>query len=153
LIVCTINIYVDISRRQLQLVTQKMIYIKEVNPNNDITLIIEEDIYSIWAYLLNDTSEIIQDGFICSTGHLVNSQEEIKNAIDNGLAPPLLKNFANEHSIQTNLNENDIEFEWQSKDEITVKIYGTKYLRMNIGTNESFCFAINRDGPYGKKMN
>ena len=127
-----------------------MIFIQNRNPFGHENLIIEEDENSIWAYLIDNEDQLIMDGFICSTGKLVESSEEIKTAMDKGSAPPLLSKFKNEHSIQKSLNENDLSIEWVSEDELIVSINENQFLRMIKSSRESYSKAINNDGPYGK---
>lgn len=98
--------------------TTNMIFIQQDSPFEDETLIIEEDEQSVWAYRYDKNKELIQDGFLCSRGQLVENREEIKIAIDKGLAPPLLRSFHNKHSVQSDLQEKAIQAEWISNDEI-----------------------------------
>ncbi|GAA4841762.1 hypothetical protein [Algivirga pacifica] len=129
-----------------------MLYLEISSPYNQETLIIEEDQKSIWAYLLDHKQGIIMDGFLCSTGTLVNSQQEIKAAIDRGLAPPLQTKFKNNHSIQTNLSEKIISVDWYSPNQILIYINDILYLKMLSDEQVSYSLAVNQDGPYGKQL-
>ena len=128
-----------------------MIFIQSNSPFKEETLIIEEDTMSIWAYLLNDSNEIIQYGLLCSTGELIEEQSQIKTAIDNGLAPPLLRDFENDYSIQIGLAKDDLDVEWVSGEELIIYLKSVPYLKMNMVSKESYSMAVNQDGPYGKK--
>jgi hypothetical protein len=127
-----------------------MIFIQEPNPFSNESLVIEEDANSIYAYRLNSEQTVLQDIFICSTGKIVETANEIKEAIDLGFAPPLLRSFANEYSIQKYLTEDDISINWISVEEVVVCIKRKPFARLNGRTKECFSIALNKDGPYGK---
>ena len=129
-----------------------MIFIEQQNPFGENILVIEEDKMSIWAYLIDENGQLIQDGFICSTGYLAKNKEEVKNAMSNGSAPPLLDSFQTPNSIQQNLNATDIAVKWVSQDEVLVWLRGKLFLRMLKSSKQSFSLAISDNGPYGQKM-
>ena len=74
-----------------------------INKNVNRNLVIDSDKHSVWAYVLNHQNQIEFDGFLCSLGTLVESNEEVKEFIEKDLQPPLMKNVANEFSIQNEL--------------------------------------------------
>lgn len=127
-----------------------MIYIQEKNPFTDEALVVEEDENSIWIYRVDNENKIVQDALFCSTGKLVDNSAEIKEAISRGLAPPLLKSFANELSIQTGLTVDDITIKWLSADEVEVSLRSQPFVKLNNATKETFSLAVNKDGPFGK---
>jgi len=129
-----------------------MIFIQHDSPLGTEKIIIEEDEKSIWAYLVDNNGNLIQDGFLCSTGALVETKEQVKQAIDKGLAPPLLKNYQNDFSIQKNLTEADFRIDWVSENEISISIKGTPFLHIVKNKNISNSLAIGDDGPYGKRI-
>ena len=55
-----------------------MIFIQEPNPFSNESLVIEEDPNSIYTYRLNNEQTVLQEIFICSTGKIVETANEIK---------------------------------------------------------------------------
>jgi len=132
--------------------TVDSIFITSTDPISGRTLMIEEDEYSVWVYVLNpDMQGIDFDGFLCS---VVDPQSIIltpKEATKNGNAPPLTSNFANEHSYIENLKSKDIKVYWK-QDRIEIKLKKETYLIMDLTTKTSYSKALSKDGYYGNTL-
>ena len=114
------------------------------------TLVIEGDGFSVWAYLLQEDDENIDfGGFLCSTGTLVDTDEEVEHFLKEGNQPPLLKEFANEFSIVPDLKSEEITVESLTAETITVSIRGRQYLLLDVPEKQAYSIAVSQDGPYG----
>ncbi|MCK7591175.1 hypothetical protein M0G43_11365 [Subsaxibacter sp. CAU 1640] len=128
------------------------IFIQSSSPINGQILIIEEDDYSVWCYILDkNKSEIEFSGFLCSVGDPTKTNLDLNKIKDSGLPPPLIAKYANEYSYSKNLKESDISIKWfETKVEIFIK--GEKYLLMDLEDKISYSKGLSMDGPYGKML-
>lgn len=128
------------------------IFISSKDPNSNCTLLIEEDEYSVWAYLLRPDKEGIDfDGFLCAVQDPKTIQINVKEAIKNGVAPPLSTTFANKYSYVKKLRKQDIRIVWE---DVSVMIYikDELYLIMNLQTRISYSKGISKRGPFGEPL-
>ncbi len=117
------------------------------------TLVVEGDGFSVWAYLLNDDDESIDfSGFLCATGTLVESSEEVVHFLTEGNQPPLLREFANEFSIVADLQAEDITVDALAEDKLAVSIRGKQYLLLDLADKQAYSIAVSEDGPYAYKL-
>lgn len=94
------------------------IFISDFNENVNKTLVIEGDEHSVWAYVLNridGQNNIEFQGLLCSRGTLVEDENKIGDYINQGFAPPLLRNFSNEHSVIEELTMKNISIFWDQE--------------------------------------
>ena len=114
------------------------------------TLVIDGDGFSVYAFLLKDDEESIDfDGFICSTGTLVENETEVKRFIQEGNQPPLMKKYANELSVVEDIKAEDIDVEVLDDETLAVSIRGRQYMLMDLAEKQSYSIAVSEDGPYG----
>jgi hypothetical protein len=114
------------------------------------TLVIDGDGFSVYAFLLKEDDETIDfDGFLCSTGTLVENEAEVARFIQEGNQPPLMKQFANEYSVVTDLKADEVGVEVLDEDTLAVSIRGKQYLLLDIAEKQSYTIAVTEDSPYG----
>lgn len=126
------------------------IFLKDTDPNTGRALIIEEDEYNVWVYLLSiDKKEIDFDGFLCT----VASPLEF-GTIDKGVhkkEAPLPVKYSNKYSCVKNLRKEHITIDWQNN-KINVWIKDKMYLIMNMDTKTSYSKGLAFDCIYGKNL-
>ncbi|WP_298312312.1 hypothetical protein [uncultured Aquimarina sp.] len=128
------------------------IFITSTDPISGRTLMIEEDEYSIWVYVLNpDKQGIDFDGFLCSVVDPESITISPKEATKNGNAPPLTTNFANKYSYIKNLKSKDIKVYWK-QNRIEIKLKKETYLIMDLDSKTSYSKALSTDCYYGNKL-
>lgn len=128
------------------------IFITSTDPISGRTLMIEEDEYSIWVYVLNpDKQGIDFDGFLCSVVDPESITISPKEATKNGNAPPLTTNFANKYSYIKNLKSKDIRVYWK-QNRIEIKLKKETYLIMDLDSKTSYSKALSTDCYYGNKL-
>lgn len=128
------------------------IFLTSTHTNSGRTLMIEEEAYTLWAYLLRpDKGGVDFDGFICSVvdplGENINPQEITKGKRD----APLPAIFANRYSYIKNIKKKDIKIHWQ-EDNVTVLIKKKRYLIMDLNTRVSYSKGLAKDCDYGKQL-
>jgi hypothetical protein len=114
-------------------------------------VVVEGDEHSVWAYVLKHSQESIGfelDGFICSLGPLIECSDDVKTSIDQCLSPPLLKEYANEFSLQPEIKNEHITIDWHGN-EISIKVNGIVFLIMDIENRKSYSKGVSKNGPYG----
>ncbi len=135
---------------------RETIYISKHLDSIKKDLIIEEDKHSIWAYLLDSESEndnkIVLDGFVCSTGTVVEKSSDVREYIDNDFAPPISEDFINDFTIQKELQEKDFNIETSNKG-VIISIKGTEFLILDFINSNSYSKAVSKPGPYGFPFN
>lgn len=113
------------------------------------TLIVEEDQYSIWAYILTDQKDGIDfDGFLCSRIDPMKHKIDPISVTDQGGAPPIFPPYSNEFSFVAEVNRKDVEIRW-GRTQVEVYLKGVKYLVMDFENKKSYSKAIGKDGPFG----
>ncbi|WP_299211054.1 hypothetical protein [uncultured Aquimarina sp.] len=128
------------------------IFITSTDPISGRTLMIEEDEYSVWVYVLNpDKQGIDFDGFLCSVVDPESITISPKEATKNGNAPPLTTNFANKYSYIKNLRSKDIKVYWK-QNRIEIKLKKETYLIMDLDSKTSYSKALSTDCYYGNKL-
>ncbi|MHA7057843.1 hypothetical protein ACWGOQ_0011520 [Aquimarina sp. M1] len=128
------------------------IFITSTDPVSGRTLMIEEDEYSIWVYVLNkDMQGIDFDGFLCSVVDPESITISPKEATKNGNAPPLTTAFANKYSYIKNLKSKDIKVFWK-QNSIEIKLKKETYLIMDLKTKTSYSKALSEDCYYGNTL-
>lgn len=131
---------------------QEKVFIQTSNPNNGQLLIIEEDEYSVYAYIIRkDKKGIDFDGFLCSVVDPKKDDLDLEAIMESGAPPPLIKKYANDFSYVKNLKEKDITITWNSTS-VEIKIKGEKYLIMDFVNKVSYSKSLKMDGPYGKML-
>ncbi|WP_024768775.1 hypothetical protein [Aquimarina macrocephali] len=128
------------------------IFITDTHTNSGRTLMIEEETYAVWAYLLStDKEDIDFDGFLCAvidpkfSG--VNSHKNILERRD----APLPALYANRYSYVKNLKKKDIKIHWQ-EEHVTIFIKKKVYLIMDLNTKTSYSKGLADDCDYGKQL-
>ncbi|WP_375238886.1 hypothetical protein [Aurantibacter sp.] len=124
------------------------IYLTVFNESEKRNLIIDSDQHSIWAYLLDSQNQIEFDGFLCSRGTLVESNEKVKEFIEMDFQPPLIKRVANEFSIQIGITNENIKIDWKNN-LIRILINDTEFLKMDTLNKKSYSKAISEKSVYG----
>tara|TARA_R100001369_G_scaffold31716_3_gene56246 strand:+ start:603 stop:1016 length:414 start_codon:yes stop_codon:yes gene_type:complete len=127
------------------------IYLTKINEEQNREVIVEGDDHSVWAYVLKHSEESTRiefDGFICSRGTLVETSKEIKDYINNAISAPLLRQYSNEFSIQREIENKNIEIDWNGN-EISIKLNGIDFLIMDLEKRESYSKSTSEKGPYG----
>ncbi|WP_108803583.1 hypothetical protein [Aquimarina sp. Aq107] len=128
------------------------IFITSTDPISGRTLMIEEDEYSIWVYVLNpDKQGIDFDGFLCSVVDPESITLSPKEATKNGNAPPLTIDYANKYSYIKNLKSNDIKVYWKYN-RIEIKLKKETYLIMDLENKTSYSKALSKDCYYGNTL-
>ncbi|AXT58522.1 hypothetical protein J8L88_22385 [Aquimarina sp. MMG015] len=128
------------------------IFITSTDPISGRTLMIEEDEYSIWVYVLNpDKQGIDFDGFLCSVVDPESITMSPKEATKNGNAPPLTTDYANKYSYIKNLKSNDIKVYWKYN-RIEIKLKKETYLIMDLESKTSYSKALSKDCYYGNTL-
>ena len=129
------------------------IFLSQSNSQLHLNFVIEADEHSIWAYLTNEvTNEIIQDGFLCSRGTILESASEVKAFIDRGIAPPILKQYSNKYTLQADIHQNDIKICWKTET-AEVFVNEVRFLSMNWLIKKSCSLSVSTPGPYGHPLN
>lgn len=132
--------------------TTNSIFITSTDPLSGRTLMIEEDEYSVWVYVLNPDMEGIDfDGFLCSIVDPASITISPKEATKNGNSPPLTANLANKYSYIKNLKSKDIKVYWK-QDRIEIKLKKQTYLIMDLENKTSYSKALSEDCYYGNKL-
>ncbi len=113
-------------------------------------LIIEEDEHSIWTYLLDSDNDnrIVMDGFVCSTGTIVKKSSDVKEFIDKDFAPPISEDFANDSTIQKDLQNDDFKIETSDK-KIFIFIKGINFVILDFENSNTYSKSVSKAGPYG----
>ncbi len=122
---------------------------KSLEIDEEKSLVIEGDDHSVLAYIVNsEKGEILFDGFVCSRGTIVDSSAEIKEFIDNGIAPPLLAEYENRYSVQPYITNDSILIELT---DTNIKVYldETVFTDLDLVSGTSYSKAVQKDGPYG----
>ncbi|KAA1247877.1 hypothetical protein [Aquimarina sp. RZ0] len=142
---------IDTSKIKSETTIEK-IFITSTDSESGRTLMIEEDEYSIWAYVLKPNMEGIDfDGFLCSIIDPKSMEIDPKEATKNGNATPLTATYANKHSYIKSLSAKDIKIYWK-KDRIEIKLKKEIYLIMDLKTKTSYSKALAKDCYYGNKL-
>lgn len=133
------------------------LFIQSTDPDSGKMLVLEEDNYSIWAYILAEKGGEMRmefDGFVCSVADPVElnvQPEDMHGILQQGNGPALMSSFANEYSYQPGLRKEDVDIVWKNGiAEIWLK--KVLYLRMNTEEKQSFSKSLAKDGPYGFKL-
>lgn len=114
------------------------------------TLVIEGDGFSVWAYLLQEDDENIDfSGFVCSLGTVVESDAEVERFLKEGNQPPLLQEYANEHSVVKDLSGDEIAVEVLDSNTLMVSVRAKEYLLIDVEEKQCYSIAVSQDGPYG----
>ncbi|GAA3509444.1 hypothetical protein GCM10022393_22390 [Aquimarina addita] len=141
------------SSRTKSKTTINRIFITDTDPQSERTIMIEEDEYSIWAYLLQpDMQGIDFDGFICAVIDPKTMKIDPKDATKNGNATPLDATFSNQYSYVKGIKKEDINVSWKPN-KIEVLLKKELYLIMDIETKTSYSKALASDCYYGNKLN
>ncbi|MGY3795099.1 hypothetical protein [uncultured Aquimarina sp.] len=128
------------------------IFITSTDPISGRTLMIEEDEYSVWVYLLNkDKQGIDFDGFLCSVVDPESITISPQEATKNGNAPPLTTNYANKYSYIKNLKSKDIKIYWK-QNRVEIKLKKEIYLIMDLQDKISYSKALSQDCYYGNSL-
>ena len=130
------------------------IFISDFNEEVNKTLVVEGDEHTIWAYVLNSLdgqNNIEFQGFLCSRGTLVEEESEIGDYIDQGFAPPLLRSFSNEYSVQEEITANNISIFWD-KEKVGVLVDEVTYLILDYTNKVAYSKGVLEESPYGRPL-
>lgn len=131
---------------------REKIHVKFENPNGNEYVIIEEDDYSIWSYVMDtETDTIIFSGFICAIQPPVADTTDLIHFMEEGIAPPLLESYANEYSIVLDAHAEDFQVLW-SEDAADIFMGPVFYARLNVKHKLHFVVSIAEDGIYGYSL-
>ncbi|WP_405369818.1 hypothetical protein [Nonlabens sp. Asnod2-A12] len=117
----------------------------------DFNVVVEGDEHSLWAYVfenVNEEYQILCDGFICSRGLIVQSNEDVKTYIEKGSQPPLMEEYASTVAVQENLSPTDISISINMV-EIIVEVKNIPFLKIDFEHLKPYSKAVSKDGPYG----
>lgn len=115
-------------------------------------LMIEEEAYAVWAYLLHPDKESIDfDGFLCAVVNPLSSDIQPYEITKGRRDAPLPATFANKYSYIKNLKKKDIKIRWE-KEYATILIKKKTYLVMDINARTSYSKALVKDCTYGKHL-
>ncbi len=142
---------VDTDKTKSKNTTDK-IFITSTDKPSGRTIMIEEDDYSVWVYVLKpDFQGIDFDGYLCSIVDPSTLDIGPKEATINGNATPLTAEYANEYSYINDLSSKDIKINWK-QDVLEISIKKKNYLVMDLKTKTSYSKALAKDGYYGNSM-
>ncbi len=143
--------WIDPSRTKFENTFQKIL-ITNTDQDSGRTLMIEEDEYSIWAYVLNAHAPGVDfDGFVCSIRNPKTLEIDPKEATKNGNAPPLTAAFANKYSYIENVSVHDIKIRW-TPHQIEIKLKDETYLIMDLRSKTSYSKALSQNCYYGNSL-
>lgn len=117
----------------------------------DFNIVVEGDEHSIWAYVFEKVEEEYQllcEGFICSRGLLVETNEDVKSYIEKDFQPPLMKEYAAENAVQKDLASSDITISIATQ-EIMIEMKNIPFLKIVFDDLKPLSKALSKDGPYG----
>ncbi len=128
------------------------IFLTSTHETSGRILMIEEEAYSVWAYLLHPDKESIDfDGFLCAVVDPLSFHTRPDDIIKERRNIPLPATFANRYSYIKNLKKKDIKVHWE-KECATISIKKKKYLVMDINAKTSYSKALAKDCAYGKHL-
>jgi hypothetical protein len=130
-----------------------LVYISKHLDSIKMDLIIEEDKHSIWTYLLDpiNGNKIILDGFICSTGTIVENTSDVKRYIDQDFSPPISQDYSNEFSIQRDLTEMDFRIE-TTNNGVSIFIKDSCFVILDLIGMNSYSKSVSKPGPFGSPI-
>ncbi len=144
--------FLDSNKTKTIKTTSDKIFMTSTDTVSGRILMIEEDDYSVWAYILKPNMEGVDfDGFLCSIVDPYALKIDPKEATKNGNATPLTSNFSNQYSYIRNISSKDINICWK-QDQIEIKLKKETYLIMDLKTKVSYSKALSRDCYYGNKL-
>ncbi|KAH0541746.1 hypothetical protein GP486_008693 [Trichoglossum hirsutum] len=122
------------------------IFLSDFDPDSNHHLVVEACNGAVWAYLLSgEDQKILAHGLVCSQ---VEPVDEMEEPTDKTMPPPLVKRFANDHSVIPDLTEEQISIEWAGQ-KANVFIDGILYLAMDIDTRRAQSKSLSLPGRYG----
>ncbi|TSE06083.1 hypothetical protein [Aquimarina algiphila] len=128
------------------------IFLTSTHTTSGRILMIEEEAYAVWAYLLNPDKESIDfDGFLCAVVDPLSSDIHPYEITKGRRDAPLPATFANKYSYIKNLKKKDIRVHWEKECAI-ISIKKKKYLVMDINAKTSYSKALVKDCTYGKHL-
>ncbi len=150
LILSIINGFFAREENEPQKLNTNSIFLKDTDSNTKRILIIEEDEYNIWVYVLSiDKKEIDFEGFLCTVVSPIKS--DIANRDIHKKEAPMPIKYTNKYSWVKNLKKEHIKVDWQDNI-VNVWIKDKLYLIMNTDTKTSYSKGLSSDCRYGKKM-
>ncbi|WP_103864340.1 hypothetical protein [Aquimarina sp. I32.4] len=129
------------------------IFLTDTHASSGRTLMIEEEAYAVWAYLLSpDKEEVDFDGFLCSVVDPKSSKTKGILYDAKGIKDkPLPSFYANQYCYVKNLKKKNIKVLWGQKT-VTILIKEKVYLVMDLMTKTSYSKGLIRDCEYGKQL-
>ncbi len=132
---------------------ENYIYISEDLISINKQVVIEEDKYSIWAYVVDKVeNKIVLDCFLCTRGTQILNSSKVQEFINQGFAPPLSKMYSNSFSIIEDLAEEDIKINYD-EGLIRLNIKDIEYAILDLKNKKSYSKSISNSGPYGHELN
>ncbi|AXT60607.1 hypothetical protein D1816_09665 [Aquimarina sp. AD10] len=126
------------------------LFFAATDPISGRILMIEEDDYSIWGYMLSpDKEEIDFDGFLCTVVTPSKQKNDLKKISKH--RNPLPAQFANSYSYIKNLKRKDIRIHWKEKC-AAILVRNKVQLVMNMDTKTSYSKGLSTDCLYGKTL-
>ncbi len=132
--------------------TTDQIFITDTDISSGRTIMIEEDTYSIWVYLLSQDRESVDlEGFLCSVVDPQTIKVNTQKVINDKSVFLLTNDLVNKHSYIKKLGKKDITIQWHTN-KVIILVKNTPYLIMDIHTKTCYSKALARDCKYGKKF-
>ena len=141
--------FIDTTKTKPSKTTTDKIFMTSTDAESGRTLMIEEDEYSIWAYILKPNMEGVDfDGFLCAIVDPNSLNIHPEDATKNGNGTPLTAHYSNQYSYMRNVSSKDIHIYWK-QDQIEIKLKKEIYLIMDLKTKASYSKALSKDCYYG----
>lgn len=130
---------------------KKRLFISSDSENGILCLVIEEDKFSIWAYVFDmQANKISNSCFLFSKIKPLAKLDYTK--LDKNNPSPLTLEFANELSIIEKVDEKYFEIAWQvNNDSVLIYFKSQLICYLEIGEKRGYTKTLNKDGIYGNK--
>ncbi len=128
------------------------IFMTSTHKSSGRTLVLEEEAYTLWAYLLSPDKENVDfEGLVCAVVDPLALPIDLKEISKIKKEIPLPTAYASKYSYVKNLKKKNIKIQWQ-KESITILIKKKTYLIMDMNTKTSYSKALSKDCDYGKQL-
>ncbi len=134
--------------KEKSIIRNDKIFLTSLDTTSGRILMIEEDIFNVWVYMLHrDKKRIDFNGFLCT---VINP--EISNTTEKANKDTILpKKYISSHGYVKNLKKKDITIHWH-KNYASVLIRNRVYLVMDIKSKIGYSKGLLRNCEYGKPL-